>query len=184
MVRAVAPRDLNKHGVRFMADDMLNLPAPRPPGADFFLRCSNQSCRLRCICVGAGLQWRIAFEFVPTTKDLGLYMDIFVDMSLGFDIILNLQRFYFHKRTGLLITEAGTIRKRYLQSWFLIDAVRSRTAHSCTSKVDLLCCLLNCSTDMKVVCRFRLSPSTGLQLPCCQIIPALTMELEVRACCG
>jgi hypothetical protein len=53
----------------------------------------------------------------------GFYLDILVDCSLGGDIFLNLRRFYFNKRTGLLITDSAKIRTKYLTSWFIIDAL-------------------------------------------------------------
>ena len=69
------------------------------------------------------LPWRIAFEEVPKSGEISLYMDIIVDLSLGGDIFLNLQRFFYHKRTGLLITDQVIIRRKYLTSWFFIDTI-------------------------------------------------------------
>ena len=64
---------------------------------------------------------RSLLQEVPKSGEISLYMDIIVDLSLGGDIFLNLQRFFYHKRTGLLITDqcvrpCTEVLKFYLRS--------------------------------------------------------------------
>lgn len=67
------------------------------------------------------LPYRLAFDAAPDSTQAVFYIDLVVDISLAFDILLNFFRFYVHMTTGRLMTESTNIRKRYLKSWFLVD---------------------------------------------------------------
>ncbi|RHY29591.1 hypothetical protein DYB32_005042 [Aphanomyces invadans] len=62
--------------------------------------------------------YRIAFEAEPVAE--GRYLDTFVDVLFGLDIAI-MFRLAYHNADRQLVCNAGTIAKKYIKGWFVID---------------------------------------------------------------
>lgn len=88
-------------------------------------------------------QYNLAFDLVAQPHQTLFWVDVGVDLALGFDMFLNVRcttsnlfvnpadslvcaqffRYHTHTRTRELITDPKVIRNKYLKGWFLIDVV-------------------------------------------------------------
>jgi hypothetical protein len=69
------------------------------------------------------LPYNLAFDIMPKPGTSAFYVELAVDIGLGFDLFLCFFRFSIHPRTMQIITDPAQIRKAYLKGWFWFDII-------------------------------------------------------------
>ena len=69
------------------------------------------------------LPYNLAFDIMAEPNSFAFWMEISVDVALGFDMILSFFRFQVHPRTFEIISDKKIIRARYLKGWFWLDGL-------------------------------------------------------------
>eukprot|EP01048_Picozoa_sp_COSAG05_P030623 COSAG05_NODE_10745_length_548_cov_1.349666_1_plen_182_part_11 len=64
---------------------------------------------------------RIAFAKQPALFSAGFWMDVFVDVMLVLDLIIQMYTYYQDGRTGHWVHNGQKIRARYFRGWFWVD---------------------------------------------------------------
>ena len=65
----------------------------------------------------------IGFQTQSALWSTWFIIDLVVDLSFVFDLILNFFAYYEHPRTKVVIANRSKIQKRYLKSWFGLDVL-------------------------------------------------------------
>eukprot|EP01043_Picozoa_sp_COSAG02_P057250 COSAG02_NODE_6916_length_3291_cov_1.183271_4_plen_516_part_00 len=71
----------------------------------------------------ATLPYNLAFDIMPKADTFAFYVELAVDVGLGFDMFLCFFRFTTHPRTMQIVTDSAQIRTTYLKGWFWFDFI-------------------------------------------------------------
>jgi hypothetical protein len=81
----------------------------------------NQMHLILVLYLLAILPVRAAFGIVPRPDEFQFWADVFIDLTIVLDIMLNFKKYYM--AYNVLVTRPATIAERYMRGWFFLDVM-------------------------------------------------------------